>query len=61
MTPSQQKFYSLGLQDAIKEIKMESEYSEYVMQGEALNAHQFTCDICVGAINDLIEATRNNL
>jgi predicted methyltransferase len=61
MTPNQQKFYVLGLQDAIKEIQMEAKGSELVMQSEAGRAYQYTCRICVGAIKELIEATSKNL
>jgi hypothetical protein len=61
MTPNQRKYYLLGLQDAIREIELESECTEYRIQGPALFCYQYACDECKANIESLIEGVKNNL
>jgi hypothetical protein len=61
MPPNQSKYYLLGLQDAIREIELESECAEYHLQGEVLFGHQYACDECKANIKNLIEGVKNNL
>lgn len=53
MTPEQQKFYLLGLEDAIKEIQSEIAICNAEMTGEALYAWKYALINAILAIKDL--------
>lgn len=57
MTPDQEYHYLKGLNAAKKAIQKEEELSvkEKIVLGDALLSHRYSCRICIGAIQRLID------
>lgn len=55
LTREQQQYYLKGLYAAKKAIQEEEEYAKTTMSGDALLSHRYSCRICIGAIQRLID------